>query len=161
AIAATLDARHRILHLSRNHELIFGERDGNPSDRAVAIAAEMRGAAFEARASDNILLEMWEKWVFLASLAGGTCLMRAAIGDIVAAPGGTALMLGLFDECRSIAAAEGFPPRDEFVERSRGTLTETGSAFTASMLRDIENNNPIEADHIIGDLIRRGEAAGA
>jgi 2-dehydropantoate 2-reductase len=31
-----------------------------------------------------------------------------------------------------------------------------GSSLTASMLRDIERGAPIEADHIVGDLIRRG-----
>ena len=39
-------------------------------------------------------------------------------------------------------------------------LTAAGSPLTASMVRDIENHNPIEADHIIGDLIRRGEQTG-
>jgi 2-dehydropantoate 2-reductase len=39
-------------------------------------------------------------------------------------------------------------------------LTAAGSTLTASMLRDIENGNQIEADHIVGDLIRRGERAG-
>ena len=40
-------------------------------------------------------------------------------------------------------------------------LTAAGSPLTASMPRDIENHNPIEADHIIGDLIRRGERTGS
>ena len=40
-------------------------------------------------------------------------------------------------------------------------LTAAGSPLTASMARDIENHNPIEADHIIGDLIRRGERTGS
>jgi 2-dehydropantoate 2-reductase len=64
-------------------------------------------------------------------------------------------MLGVFDECQTIAAAAGFAVRGEFVERTRATLTAEGSLFTASMLRDIEGNAPIEAEHIIGDLIRR------
>jgi 2-dehydropantoate 2-reductase len=34
-------------------------------------------------------------------------------------------------------------------------LTTKGSTLTASMLRDVERNAPIEADHIIGDLLRR------
>jgi 2-dehydropantoate 2-reductase len=34
-------------------------------------------------------------------------------------------------------------------------LTTGGSPLTASMLRDVEGNRPIEADHIIGDLLRR------
>ena len=34
-------------------------------------------------------------------------------------------------------------------------LTAPGSEFVASMLRDIERGAPIEADHIVGDLLRR------
>ena len=54
---------------------------------------------------------MWEKWVFLASLAASTCLMRAPVGHILAAPGGKDFMLGMLDECSAVAAAEGHPPR--------------------------------------------------
>jgi 2-dehydropantoate 2-reductase len=160
-IAATLDQQRTIVHLNDNHELSFGERDGSASVRARAIADALAGAAFDARPSGQILQEMWEKWVFLASLAGGTCLLRAAIGDIAQAPGGTKIMLGLLDECRAVADANGFPPRDAFLERSRAMLTAKGSPLTASMLRDIERNAPIEADHIVGDLIRRGNQTGA
>ena len=159
-IAATLDAERRVIHLNQNHELAFGERDGALSDRVRAIEAALHGARFEPRASRKIRLEMWEKWVFLAAFAGSTCLLRAALGDIVAAPGGAEIVLGLIDECRTIASANGFAPRDEFIERSRGMLIAAGSPLTASMLRDIENHSPIEADHIIGDLIRRGERNG-
>jgi 2-dehydropantoate 2-reductase len=52
-----------------------------------ALVAARAGAKFEAVASEQILLVMWEKWVFLASLAGITCLARAAVGDVVAAGG--------------------------------------------------------------------------
>jgi 2-dehydropantoate 2-reductase len=82
--------------------------------------------------------------------------MRAAVGDISAAPGGADFVLRLLDECLAVAAAEGYPPRPAFLDGARRTLTAAGSPFTASMLRDIENGAPIEADHIIGDLIRRG-----
>jgi 2-dehydropantoate 2-reductase len=148
-----------IVHLVENHELSFGERNGTPSDRINAIAQLMEGARFNAHASTEILQEMWEKWVFLASLAGSTCLMRAAIGDICASPGGTDFILGLLENCRSIAAAEGYPVREAQLNRIRKTLTATGSSLTASMLRDVERNAPIEADHIIGDLLRRGPAS--
>jgi 2-dehydropantoate 2-reductase len=63
------------------------------------------------------------------------------------------------EECRSIAAANSYPPRQAFLDRVRVTLTSPGSPLTASMLRDIEAGAPIEADHIIGDLLNRGEAS--
>ena len=154
-IAATLDDSGRIVHLNDSHLLTFGERDGNRSPRIDAILQEMSQANFASRASSVILLEMWEKWVFLATLAGITCLMRSAIGDIAAA-GAAHLALELLEECRSIAAREGFTPRPEFLERTRRTVTAAGSPLTASMLRDMERRARIEADHILGDLLRRG-----
>jgi 2-dehydropantoate 2-reductase len=147
-----------IIHLVEAHDLSFGERNGELSDRVRAIAQLMQGARFNAHASAEILQEMWEKWVFLASLAGSTCLMRAAIGEICASPRGTDFILGLLGDCGSISAAEGYPMREAQLKLARKTLTATGSALTASMLRDIERNAPIEADHIIGDLLRRGAA---
>ena len=103
---------------------------------------------------------MWEKWVFLASLAGITCLTRSAVGDVVAA-GGADLAAALLEECRSVAAAAGYPPRPESLQAALGRLTDAGSAVTASMLGDVERRGRTEADHILGDLLRRrGGAVG-
>ena len=159
AIAATLNEQGEIIHLNDVHSVSFGERDGVTSDRVRAVSAAMEAARFDARASANILLAMWEKWVFLASLAAGTCVMRAAVGDIAEAVGGPEFMRGVLQECRTIAAAEGYPVRDDFLDRTRAALTAKSSLFTASMLRDMERNAPIESEHIIGDLLRRGRAA--
>ncbi len=96
----------------------------------------------------------------LAPLAAATCLMRASVGRIVAADGGERLMLDLVDECARIAEAEGHRPDESRLDGTRRMLTKAGSDFTASMLRDMAQGGPTEADHIIGDLIRRGDAHG-
>jgi 2-dehydropantoate 2-reductase len=158
-IAATLSKERAIVHLNDLHALSFGERDGGISERAQAIATAMRGAKFDVHASENIVQEMWEKWMFLATLAGGTCLFRGSVGDILAAPQGTDRLLELLEECRAAASANGYPPRADVSERVRKTVT-TASPLTASMLRDIESKARIEADHIIGDLIDRASAQG-
>jgi 2-dehydropantoate 2-reductase len=157
-ISAALDLEGRILHLNDLHGLTFGERDGGRSARVEAIASTFAGAHFDARLSETILQEMWEKWVFIATAAGLTCLMRASIGDIVAA-GAADLALALLRECDAIAGEQGHPLAEPVLARIRAMLTDPGSAIKASMLRDIENNAPVEADHIIGDLMRRGEVA--
>jgi 2-dehydropantoate 2-reductase len=154
-ISTVLDPDGRVLHLNDIHTLSFGEPDGVRSPRIEAIAATLSDAGFDARLSDSIVQEMWEKWIFIATGAGATCLMRAAIGDIVAA-GATDVVTALLDESAAIATAQGFPPRQPAIERTRDSYTRPGSTMTASMLRDIERGGPIEADHIIGDLLRRG-----
>jgi 2-dehydropantoate 2-reductase len=156
AIAATVAPDGSIRHMSELCSITYGERDGSRSARIEAVDTLMRGLKFQPRLSETILQEMWEKWVFLATLAGATTLTRAAIGDIVAAPGGTALIAALHGECTAVAAASGFAPRPVVAERARAQLTTAGSTFTASMLRDIENGGRIEADHVIGDLVARG-----
>src|SRR4051812_17027093 len=159
AIAVTLNVAREVVQLAPMQSLIFGERDGKLSDRVRAIDAVFKSGNFGAVASDHILHDMWEKWVFLATLAASTSLMRTSLGNILAAPGGKDFVLGILDECRAIAAAEGYPPRGPFVERALGMLTTEGSSLNASMFRDIKAGLPVEADHVIGDLIARADAA--
>ncbi|HZV21825.1 MAG TPA: 2-dehydropantoate 2-reductase [Hyphomicrobiales bacterium] len=157
-ISTTLDTEGRIIHLNDVHALAFGERDGTMTPRMERINAVMANANFDARLSSEIMQEMWEKWVFIASVAGINCLMRATIGDIVEA-GGAALSERLLAECSAIAAANGFPLRPATLERNKKVLTSPGSAMMASMLRDVERGGRIEADHILGDLLSRSPSA--
>ncbi len=171
-IAATLDAERTIRHLNHQNTLVFGERgeggerggarrEGARSDLIRAVDATLQNAGFDARHSGQIVQEMWEKWVLLATLAGVTCLMRASIGDVMASTGGEALILAILDECHGIAAAAGYAPRAAFLERARAALTAKDSPLTASMLRDLEGNGPVEADHVFGDLLRRRDGTPA
>ncbi len=158
AIAATLNEAREVIQLQPMQSLTFGERDGGLSDRVRAIN-EIFKSISGAVASEHVLQDMWEKWVFLASVAASTSLMRASLGVILAAPGGKDFLLGILDECRAIAAAEGYPPRAPFLDRTVIMLTAEGSPLTASMFRDIKAGQPVEADHVIGDLIARADAA--
>jgi 2-dehydropantoate 2-reductase len=154
-ISATLDAEGHVIHLNDLHFLSFGEQSGAQTARTASIAAVLSGAGFEAHLSTTILQEMWEKWAFIAAAAGISCLMRGAFGDIVAAGAGK-FATDMFAECCTVAAANGFAPGEVAIKRSRGMLTAPGSPIAASMLRDIERGAPIEADHIVGDLLQRG-----
>ncbi len=157
-ISAALDADGRILHLNNTHSVSFGERAGIRTPSAEAIRNELAGAGFDLSLSESILQDMWEKWVFLASLAGLTCLMRASIGDIVAANGPDTANAMLHD-CSEIARDAGFSPSISAIRRSHAALTASDSTLTASMLRDIERGAPTEGEHILGDLVRRRNGA--
>lgn len=157
-IAGTVDAQGRIVQLSPMHGLTYGEFDGVASARMQALDALMQGAGFDARLSDAIEREMWEKWLFLASLCAITCLMRGTIGEVMAAPGGLAVANGLLDEILAIIRAAGVPPGEPAVAGARSMLTAEGSNLTPSLYRDLQNGSAIEADQIIGDLLVRGAA---
>jgi 2-dehydropantoate 2-reductase len=155
-ISATLDGDGIVHHLNQTHLLTFGELDGSDSSRVASIATACAGANFNAHATTTIVQELWEKWVFIATLGGITCLMRGVVGDIERA-GAAPLAGALLDECSAIAASQGHAPRPAVIERGRRIFTEPGSSLTASMMKDIERGAPIEGEHIVGDLLERGE----
>lgn len=159
AIAATLNEKREVVQLQPMQSLNYGERDGKLSDRVKAIDEAFRSGINGAAASQNIMQDMWEKWVFLSTLAASTSLMRTSVGNILAAPGGRDFLLGMLDETSAIATASGYAPGGPFFERVKGNLTTEGSPMTASMFRDIKAGLPVEADHVIGDLIARADAA--
>jgi 2-dehydropantoate 2-reductase len=157
-ISSTLDDDGRIHQLSTFNSLAYGARKPKPRINMDDVAGTLRVAGFEALLSEDILQEMWEKWVFIAAAAATTCLMRATIGDIMAADARD-IPAALMQECGAIAAENGFAPREPSTRMGLSVLTTPGSPFTASMLRDIEQRGRIEADHIVGDLLKRSSAA--
>ena len=163
-IASTLDADGSIRHMSQFHGITCGPRAGNPA-RAKGLLQEM-GKAYASipldyKVSDDIEQDMWEKFMFLASLAAMTSMMRASVGEILAAEDGEALTREALNACVAAATAAGHAPRAESLQRAQKTLFTRGSTFTASMLRDIETGGRVEADHIVGYMLRHARAAGA
>jgi 2-dehydropantoate 2-reductase len=157
-ISAVRDPDGSIRHLNDRDGFFFGHRDDPASPRMQQVEAAMAGANFNAQLRPVILQDMWEKWSFLATLAGLTCMMRATIGDIVAVD--PTLPGRFYTECAAIAAAEGYTPAPAFYEKQLGIMTRPGSPFTASMLRDLEDGAPVEAHQILGDLLDRGRSHG-
>ena len=159
-IGATLGPDNEVQHLDFAQNLVFGERDRGPSARLAAFADAFAGAKAEARQSEIIMQEMWEKFVFLCTLAAMSTLFRNVIGNIVAAPEGEAIIRECLAECSAVASAAGFAPRAAFLERTTGLLVEKGAPRKGSMARDIERGGRVEADHIVGDMLARARAAG-
>lgn len=160
-IVATLAEDGRVLHMNEVHRLTIGPRgdDGSLMLAEHFVEAGQR-AGYDSRLSGDILQDLWDKWVFLASLAAATTLIRAPIGQILEADAGEALLMGLLDEITRIAEAEGHHPEERTLATARAVLTERGSKLTASMLRDMQAGSPTEGEHVIGDLVRRAAAHG-
>ena len=159
-VVAGIDDVGRIVQLADIQRLAYGERNGETTPRLQTLDATLRGAGFDARLSTDIMQAMWEKWVQLASLGAITCLMRGAIGEIVAVPGGAELSLKALDESAAVATACGHKPAEALLSKHAAAMTAPGSPLTSSMYRDLRKSAPVEADHILGDFIERGAKQG-
>jgi 2-dehydropantoate 2-reductase len=159
-VSATIDANGDIKLFTDTQDLAYGARSDAQHAGAEAFDRVLKQGKFNTRLSNNIIGEMWEKFVLLTSLASLTCLLRANVGEIVATQDGASLMTRMLDDCAAVAKAAGYPPRANFMSVIRGTLTQKGSPLEASMRRDLEAGGPTEADHIVGDMLRRANEAG-
>ncbi|BAO71478.1 2-dehydropantoate 2-reductase [Bordetella bronchiseptica] len=160
-INASLGPEGEIVHMGRHASLVFGERAGQAdSARCVALRQALADAAFDCRLSEDIHQDVWEKFVFLTSLAAATCLMRATVGQICSTGDGVDFMRALLRESQQVAAASGHPVRPAADASALKVLTDPAQPMTASMFRDLRQGRPVEADHIVGDMARRGSLLG-
>lgn len=147
-------------HLTPFLSVIAGAASGDSDPVVDNFVGALTRVHVDARVSRDIRRDMWDKFVFLTTLAGMTCLMRASIGAIVETGAGRDLILQLLEECLAVARAEGRQPAEASMAQYRALLTQRGSAFTSSMLRDIEGGRRTEAGHILGDMLMRAQTHG-
>lgn len=159
-IAATLTPAGAVKRLSELQRLTVGPRDATQTALAREFVELGQGAGYDSVYSEHIEQALWNKWVFLATLAGMTTVCQGSVGEILATPEGEALTRQMFGECCAVAQADGHPVSTEEQGKALTMLTQKGSAFTASMLRDLQGGQRTEYEHILGDMTRRGRDAG-
>jgi 2-dehydropantoate 2-reductase len=158
--SANLTSDGGVILNTPNPYITFGEQADGLGERTKSLAALLTVDGFEARSSDVAMLDMWEKWAGIAANTSATGLMRAAVGDILLAPGGRKLLLDLLQETFAVATAAGFKPRSAFRELLTTFFTTEGSTVVASPLRDIERAATTEGEIIIGPYADHARALG-
>lgn len=160
-IAVTLEADGTVRHLNTMATFGYGARLPSQVAFCDALQPHLAKGGFDLTNSPEILQMMWEKWVFLCSIAGMNCLFRGNVGSIVSASTEAAgLMLQMVDECTAVATAAGFKPRPPADARARSQLSDPKGQWMASMLRDLQKGGAVEADHVVGDMLARAKGFG-
>lgn len=162
-LAVALGEAGEVRHLNTTERITFGARGrGAENQRRMLerLAVLFARTSVDCRFVEDVMQHCWEKYVFIATLAAVSTLMRAAVGDVVSIEGGRGAIIKVLEVCALTAAHNGFPMRPNAYEEALATLSEQGSALTASMLRDLEAGGRVEAEQIVGDMMRRAQAAG-
>ena len=154
-IVADVDPEGRIRQMTELDEFIFGELDGRRSQRAERLLAEFTVPGYSVKLSENIVAAMWRKWWILATMGSVCVVSGGTVGEMVAVPHGAEISLAILHEAISIATAHGYPADPAFVAEQERRMTEAGSGLTSSMYRDMVKGAPVEAEHILGDLLAR------
>lgn len=140
--------------------VVVGERGGPSGERAGRIAAAFRDAGVDARASDRIEVEVWQKFVFLAALAAACGLARSPIGPLRATPLGRRLLQRAIEEILAVARARGIALPSGETARVLGLIDRLPPDTKPSFLVDLEAGGPTELDILSGAVSRFAEQAG-
>lgn len=163
-IVGDMDDDGRVIQMTDLSELAYGERSGEQTERILRVDAAMRDAGFVATLAPSILAMMWFKWMLLCSLGSINAVTRGTIGDVRAVSThdeiGLRLEQRILNETIAVATAHGYPPDAKSLHILQTLLTEKGSKFHSSMYRDLVRGNAVEAEQIVGDMVRRARAHG-
>lgn len=160
-IATTLDPGGDIVHMGSGDKLVVGARTSAQRSLAAGLHASIDKRFGIRSCSDRIEQDLWDKWTLVCTAAAINSLMRGTVGEIMRTTHGRAVMEQAIDETRAIASAAGYALSDAVVGAMRTRLLDDRLEWAASMMRDIAQGAVrIEADGIVGDMLRRAIGFG-
>ena len=162
-IATALSAPGVIEQTGTHRRIVFGEVFGalpRMTDRVRSIHQALAGADIQAEAVDDGRVPIWEKFIFLVSLAGFTGAARLPIGPVWADPVVRAQFLEGCREVERVARAEGVPVAQDFIQRIATYIEAIPGTMRSSLLIDLSQGKRIEVEALQGAVVRRAAQAG-
>jgi 2-dehydropantoate 2-reductase len=162
-MATALAAPGVIEQTGAHRRVVFGEVFGvlpSISERVTAIGRALAGADVQAEPVGDGRVPIWEKFIFLVTLAGFTGAARLPIGPIWQDPWCRAQFINGCREIERVARAEGVPVAADVVQRIEAYVTAIPGTMRSSLLIDLSQGKRIEVEALQGALVRRAARAG-
>jgi 2-dehydropantoate 2-reductase len=155
-VATTIDRPGVIRQTGPMQRLLFGEFDGSRSPRGQALLDACLAGGIKAEFSENILREIWQKYVFLVGLSGTTTTIRKPIGPIRENPQTRAFLLEVMREVVAVGKAQGVDLPEDYAEVRLRLADDVAYEMTSSMHHDLERGNPLEVRWLSGGVVELG-----
>jgi len=161
-IATALSAPGVIEQTGTHRRIVFGEVFGELprlSARVRAIHAALSSADIQSECVDDGRIPIWEKFIFLVTLAGFTGASRLPIGPLWADAAIRAQFLEGCREVERVARAEGVQVPADVVDRISRYISGIPGTMRSSLLIDLSQGKRIEVEALQGSIVRRAAAA--
>jgi 2-dehydropantoate 2-reductase len=159
-ISATIAEPGVIRQVGTFMRLVFGEVDGGKSNRGEAFLALCQKAGFEATHSGNILVDLWMKFILLASNASITAATRKPLGLLREDPEIAPLFERAYSEVAAVGRAKGVAIPEDAVQKTLGFNRNAPPTMMASMAHDLIRGNRIELPWLGGKVVSLGGELG-
>jgi 2-dehydropantoate 2-reductase len=159
-ISATIAEPGVIRQVGTFMRLVFGELEGGKSARGEAFLSLCQKAGFDATHSDQILTDLWMKFILLASNAAITAATRSPVGILRDDPDIAPLFARAYAEVAAVGHAKGIKIPSDAVEKTIGFHHNAPPTMMASMAHDLIRGNRIELPWLSGKVVALGRDLG-
>lgn len=153
-VESTLDQDGTIVQTSPIHQLVYGERTEEKTDRILRLKQVFDGTKADFELSDHINQAMWHKYLFITTMSGITTAMESPIGPILELETGQRTIGALLDELVLIMKTMDAPIKEDIAQEQFVKINMMHPDMKSSMQRDAEKSMPLEADHLQGFLLK-------
>jgi len=157
-LSTTRDEQGTILHLNNAHVLMLGQLDSAQQTLIKQLQQEIAPVAPYLIFSTEIMQAIWQKLIFISTAAAATSLMNTHMGAIAATDLGATCIAQSFELNCQAASFAGHAPDETWKKNTLKDLLHPTSTLTASLLRDMQKDKPIEVS-ILGDMLQANRAA--
>lgn len=158
-VAAVITEPGVIKHTALDR-LIFGELDGQVSDRLSRFKRACEGSGFDSTLSERIELDLWSKFSRLSVFSGMTAVTRSPIGPLRADPQLMEMVKAACEESIAVGRARGVPIPDSLMDEIVTMFHGMPPQSKSSMLEDLERGKRLELPWLSGAVVRLGAEAG-
>jgi 2-dehydropantoate 2-reductase len=159
-ISASIVAPGVIRQVGTFMRLLFGELDGSPSARGEALRAMCEKAGFDVTLSNQIVTELWMKFILLATNASVVAVARQPIGRLRDDPDMKPQFIAAYNEVIAVGRARGVTLPADALDRMLAFNKGAPPAMKPSMALDLERGNRIELPWLGGKVVELGRQLG-
>lgn len=159
-IFSTIAAPGVVEHTGGPTRFVFGELDGDRTERAEHLLEAFRAAEVDAEIAADIRAAMWRKFVFICAQAGMTAAARLPLGALREDDEAWRMYREVATEVATVAAAEGIELPGDAVDEAVALAESLDDDAYSSLHYDLEHGKPMELDALNGHVVRSGRRHG-
>ena len=166
-VSAKIDAPGIVTQGGGPGSLVIGEMgsadlnaQGAVTERVNDLVERCKAAGLAAETHEDIVMAIWEKFIFICALSGMTALTRKPIGEIFSQPSTTEMYLQVLAEVAEVGRAEGVAVPGDIAQNTLAATQAREPFIIGSMGHDLIAGNPIEIGLLNGRVVELGKKHG-
>jgi 2-dehydropantoate 2-reductase len=159
-IFSTIAGPGVIEHTGGPTRFVFGELNGEITERARRFLDACLEAGIDSALSDDIRVLMWQKLAFICAQAGMTAATRLPVGRLRADAEAWQMFRRVVEEVFAVGAADGISVPNDAVKAAMELADSLDADAYSSLHYDLQHGKPMELESLNGHVVALGRRYG-